>query len=300
MKSILIIGGLGMLGSQVLNEFCNSNLKLHATFRHEKDKAIFEKKYPEKKKKITFHKFDIAKCSFGELKKLVKNKSAIINCAGIIKPYINEENFKSVETAINVNSIFPHMLNSVIKKKKIRIYQIATDCVFSGKEGNYDESSLHDALDVYGKSKSMGEVQSPNFFNLRCSIIGNEIKNRKSLIEWFNSAKKNSSLNGFYDHLWNGITTNAYANLLKTIIEKKINIPNNINIVPRNKINKYELLKLFKDAFDREDLRIHKIKSKKSVNRTLKSKFMKKNFELWSKSKYKDIPNIKRLIMEIK
>lgn len=289
-----------MLGSQVLKEFCNSNFKIHATFRHKKDKAIFEKKYPEKIKKITFHKFDIAKCTFGGLKKLVKNKRVIINCAGIIKPYINEENFKSVETAINVNSIFPHMLNSVIKKKNIRVYQIATDCVFSGKEGNYDESSLHDAVDVYGKSKSMGEVQSLNFFNLRCSIIGNEIKNRKSLIEWFNSAKKNSSLNGFYDHLWNGITTNAYANLIKTIIEKKINIPNNFNIIPRNKINKYELLKLFKDAFDREDLTIHKIKSRKSINRTLKSKFMKKNLELWKKSKYKGIPNIKKLVMEIK
>ena len=47
--------------------------------------------------------------------------------------------------------------------KKTKIFQIATDCVFSGKIGGYNELSNHDDLDIYGVSKSMGEVKKRKF-----------------------------------------------------------------------------------------------------------------------------------------
>lgn len=163
MKSILIIGGLGMLGSQVLKEFTKTKYKLYATYRNKTDLDKFKSEGNKKKLKVVFHKFDIKNYKKKNLEKIIYKKDFIINCAGVIKPYIDEGDFKSVENAIQINSIFPHYLNSIAKKFNIKIYQIATDCVFTGLKGNYTENNNHDATDVYGKTKSLGEVMSPNF-----------------------------------------------------------------------------------------------------------------------------------------
>ena len=34
---------------------------------------------------------------------------------------------------------------------------ISTDCVFNGEKGNYNENSIKNATDIYGKTKSLGE-----------------------------------------------------------------------------------------------------------------------------------------------
>tara|TARA_Y100000389_G_C17466484_1_gene526142 strand:+ start:3420 stop:4322 length:903 start_codon:yes stop_codon:yes gene_type:complete len=300
MKSILIIGGLGMLGSQVLMEFSKTKYKIYATYRNKVDLNKFKRNENNKKFKVVFYKFDIKNYKKKDLEKIIYKKDFIINCAGVIKPYINEDDFQSVENAIQINSIFPHYLNFAAKKFNTRIYQIATDCVFSGLKGNYTENDNHDAVDVYGKTKSLGEVKSPNFFNLRCSIIGHEFKNNKSLIEWFKNSKKGSTLKGFNDHLWNGITTNAFAKIVRSIIENSIQIPNNLHIIPKDKVTKYELLNFFKTFFERSDLNIIKTKSSQTVTRTLKTKHTQKNLEIWKKSLYNKIKKIKNLVEEIK
>lgn len=299
MRSILIIGGFGMLGFEVLREFRKTNYKIHATYRSKADLNIFKKKF-KNEFRIQFHQFDIKKFKKRELEKIIQKKDFIINCAGVIKPYIDEKNIKNITNAVLVNSIFPHHLNSLATKLNTKIFQIATDCVYSGKIGNYSEKDNHDATDVYGKTKSLGEVRSPNFYNLRCSIIGNEIKNNKSLVEWFKNSKKESILNGFSDHLWNGITTNAYAKILRSIIENNIQIPNFIHIVPKNKLTKYTLLKLFKKTFKRNDLTIIKTKSPQTINRTLKTIYVKKNLEIWRKSSFFKIKKIENLIENLK
>ena len=300
MKSILIIGGLGMLGSQVLKEFTKTKYKIYATYRNKIDLNKFKKEKNNKKLKVVFYKFDIKNHKKKDLEKIIYKKDFIINCAGVIKPYIDEGDFKSVENAIQINSVFPHSLSSAAKKLNTKIYQIATDCVFSGLKGNYTEYDNHDATDTYGKTKSLGEVKSPNFFNLRCSIIGHELKNNKSLIEWFKNSKKGSILKGFNDHLWNGITTNAFAKIVRSIIDNNIQIPNNLHIIPKDKVTKYELLKSFKKFFKRDDLTIIKTKSSQTVTRTLKTNHIKKNLELWRKSLYFKIEKIDKLVEEIK
>jgi len=300
MKSILIIGGLGMLGSQVLKEFTKTKYKIYATYRNKIDLNKFKKEKNNKKLKVVFYKFDIKNHKKKDLEKIIYKKDFIINCAGVIKPYIDEGDFKSVENAIQINSVFPHSLSSAAKKLNTKIYQIATDCVFSGLKGNYTENDNHDATDTYGKTKSLGEVKSPNFFNLRCSIIGHELKNNKSLIEWFKNSKKGSILKGFNDHLWNGITTNAFAKIVRSIIDNNIQIPNNLHIIPKDKVTKYELLKSFKKFFKRDDLTIIKTKSSQTVTRTLKTNHIKKNLELWRKSLYFKIEKIDKLVEEIK
>ena len=211
MKKVLIFGSTGMLGSKVLEIFSkNTNFKITATYRSKISlkKLIFLRNINTKN--IKFIRFDLKKNLNKNLKKLIKQNDILINCIGLIKPYINE-NVKASELATLTNIIFPIKLSKYSLKKN-KIYQIATDCVFSGEKKKYLETSPHDPKDIYGKTKSLGEISSENFFNLRCSIIGEEIENKKSLLEWLKNLKKNSEIRGFEDHQWNGVTTQILPN----------------------------------------------------------------------------------------
>jgi dTDP-4-dehydrorhamnose reductase len=299
MKRILILGSTGMLGSQVLEVFAKEkNFIITATYKKKSSLNILKKSsYLFLKKKIKFIKFDATNYNSKSLKKCLSNNQYIVNCIGVIKPYIDEKNKKS-KNALLVNSIFPHNLNEVNNSnKKAKIYQIATDCVFSGSKGCYLENSEHDPLDIYGKTKSLGEVNDKNFFNLRCSIIGNEIKNYKSLFEWFKIQKNGTHVNGFSNHLWNGLTTNVFAKLIKNIILKNISIPNSIHIVPRNKVSKFQLLRLFKKKINRNNIFIKKVKANVRINRTIDTIFKNKNLQIWKKSDFNKQLSISEIVI---
>lgn len=298
-KKILILGASGMLGVEVLRELSlKKDIILHATIRSLKDIKSIENYLGYKVSNVKFHLFNIKNNYQKNLKKIIKDKKYIINCIGIIKPYIDENSLSSIENAIRVNSNFPHILNKY-KTKNTKVFQIATDCVYDGFNGGYNENNSHNARDVYGKTKSLGEVKSLNFYNLRCSIIGKEIKAFKSLLCWFTNQKKNSTISGYTDHLWNGITTRHFARIVTIIIFKKINIPNLIHITPNNIVNKYQLLKIFQKKFNRQDLIINKTKSKITINRTLSSKNNEINKKINKKLGYRKLPTIKELVQEI-
>ena len=120
--------------------------------------------------------FDIEKCDWQNLNNIVELGDIIINCAGAIP-----QQKCDIRKYISVNTLFPHKLNEISKKYGKQFIHITTDCVFSGKDGNYNENSKHDADDIYGISKSLGEDTSMCI--IRTSIIGEEINNKNSLIE---------------------------------------------------------------------------------------------------------------------
>ena len=299
MKRILIFGATGMLGSEVLKVFAKEkNFIITATYKNKSSLNILKKSSNLfLKNKIKLIKFDATNYNNKSLKKCLSNNQYIVNCIGVIKPYIDEKNKKS-KNALLVNSIFPHNLNEVNNSNKnATIYQIATDCVFSGSKGSYLESSEHDPLDIYGKTKSLGEVNDKSFFNLRCSIIGNEIKNYKSLFEWFKIQNNGTHINGFSNHLWNGLTTNVFAKLIKAIILENISIPNTLHIVPRNKVSKFQLLKLFKKKMNKSDIFIKRVKANIPVNRTIDTIFKNKNLQIWKKSDFKKQLTISEIVI---
>jgi len=293
--SIIILGAHGMLGWQVLNQFKDSNFNLKCQVRSKKNQRTLVKKL-KLNNKISFFNFDLEKNKIEVLYKKISKNDIIINCIGKIKPFINENNLNQIEAAIKVNSMFPLLLSKMIKIKNVKIYQIATDCVFSGSDGNYNEMSKHDALDVYGKSKSLGEVNIKNFFNIRASIIGKELDTKNSLVEWFLSNEKKEKIFGFKDHLWNGVTTSVFSQILYTIINEKINIPNNFHLVPKDKVSKYKLMQFLKNYYGFKDLKIIRKNSNNKINRVLETSHKLVNNEIWLKTKYKKKLSIKEII----
>ena len=272
-----------MLGSAVTNIFLDSKYEVFYTSRNKK----------LKKNEIFFDASSYNKKDINYLKRL--KFDFIINCIGIIKSRI--KNSDSIKEAIKVNSLFPYNLSYIVSKKT-KIYQIATDCVFSGKKGPYNENSIHDCEDEYGKSKSLGEINKSNFYNLRCSIIGKEIKNKYSLLEWFLNCK-DKKVRGFKNHLWNGLTTEVFANLLKSIIDNKIKIPNKLNLLPKDYVNKYQLLNIMKKKF-KKNIIIKRYEDKKKVDRRLKTNNIHLNKLIWNKSIYTKQLTIEEMVNLIK
>jgi dTDP-4-dehydrorhamnose reductase len=222
----------------------------------------------------------------------------IINAIGITKPLIRDDNPQEVERAIRINALLPHVVSRFAEAHGARVLQIATDCVYSGAKGAYVETDPHDALDVYGKSKSLGECFAPNMAHLRCSIIGPEPKDFKFLIEWFRSQPARGRVNGFVNHKWNGITTLHFARLCAGIIETETSLPHLQHVVPEGVISKAEMLHEFAAAYRRTDVQINDIEAPKVIDRTLSTVNPELNRQLWHAAGYQTLPTLPEMIAE--
>lgn len=183
-----------------------------------------------------------------------------INCIGMIKPQVDKY---GTHRALKVNSMFPWMLSDVFGEKLIHI---TTDCVFSGKSGHYDEDDEHDATDVYGKTKSLGEPDKSTV--IRTSIIGEELHNSRSLVEWIKS-QKGKEVNGYGLHFWNGLTCLELAKYISKIIVSGESWKG-VRHVYGDAINKFDLLSLIGEVYDL-NLRVRPMETA-VCDRTLTSK----------------------------
>lgn len=168
----------------------------------------------------------------------------IINAVGIIKQLPTS---KDVTTTLNINSIFPQRMARIAPEYGFRFINISTDCVFSGKKGNYKEADTADAEDLYGKSKFLGEVYGKNCLTLRTSIIGRELSTAHSLVEWFLS-NAGREVKGYKNAVYTGFPTIVLADIIADIIKNYPDLEGLFH-VSSEPINKYELLCLIKEKF---------------------------------------------------
>lgn len=277
MTNVLVLGASGMLGSMVVDVLSQDpDIALTGTYRRT---------------------FDALRPS--ENPSLFADQNWIINCIGITKPLIHDDNPAEVETAIAVNSALPHQLGKIAAAHGARVLQIATDCVYSGAKGDYVEQDPHDALDVYGKTKSLGEAYLPSMSHLRCSIIGPEPKDFKSLLEWFRRQPASAQLNGFTNHRWNGLTTLHFARICLGIIRNNIQLPHLTHVVPSGSMTKAQMLIEFKAAFDRCDIHVREMEASTLIDRTLATTKSSLNDSLWKAAGYEQPPSIREMIEEL-
>ena len=243
--------------------------------------------------------FDVLENPVEDLAKHVGRGDYIINCLGITKPHINDHNEKDVAEAQLVNSVFPGELARLAEQTGAKVIQIATDCVYSGHTGHYLETDAHDAEDVYGKTKSLGEVVSKNVMHIRVSTIGREIGRSTLLLEWVLSHPQGAIIPGYIDHFWNGVTTNHFAKVVRGIIESDGFESGLAHLVPANELSKADLVREIASAFGRSDLNVKDTASGKPIDRTLSTTNPDFNGRLWVGAGYPEIPTIEQLIAEI-
>lgn len=281
---IAILGTTGMLGSNLLKYFSSIKQKEITSFSRDVDKA---KRIVTNHQNIKFQNID-------ELFQVDPEEfNFVINCIGKIKPFIKNENYNENQEAIKININFPYKLASHFSLDGTPVIQIATDCVFQGK-GPYNEKAKHDPTDVYGKTKSLGEINCQNFYNLRCSIIGKEFENQYSLLEWFLSQKDGSTISGYSNHTWNGITCLEFAKICQKIMNQNLNLPNLVHIIPNDTVSKYGLLQLFKKYY-KKNININVSGTEEPVNRTLSTIYPETNKQLWAG----EIKTIEQMVAEM-
>src|SRR5258706_15824482 len=156
---VVILGGNGMLGHQ-LCRVLRERMEVWATFQ--KDSASYHKfnLLPEKQIIGNVLVQDIAHLS--TILDTVK-PDAVVNAVGIVK---QRDEAKQAVASIQINALFPHQLANLCVERGIRVIQISTDCVFSGLRGNYTEIDVPDPVDLYGRTKLLGELNRPGCLTL--------------------------------------------------------------------------------------------------------------------------------------
>lgn len=168
----------------------------------------------------------------------------MVNCMGIVK---QRPEARDAVASIEINSLLPHRLAALGGEWGGRLIHFSTDCVFRGDRGSYGEEDLPDATDLYGRSKALGEVETGNALTLRTSIIGRELRERRSLLEWFLS-HSGRPVRGFRRVIWSGITTNCAARLVEEILARHAGL-SGLFQASGGRISKYDLLCLLRDAY---------------------------------------------------
>lgn len=194
---------------------------------------------------------------------LMKKADVVINCIGTIRPVVHSQD--KAKTFM-VNAVWPNYLARQAYLLGVPYYHVTTDCVFSGKHGIYDEMSFHDMFDAYGFSKSLGDYSEQYGMVIRTSIIGEEQENFRSLIEWVKS-KANQEVDGYTNHIWNGVTCLQLAKVLDYFISNDFQ-DNGIFHLHSEAVTKAELVQMISDAFNL-NLKINPIETSDSINRTL-------------------------------
>lgn len=293
---VFVLGASGMLGSMVTDFLSrDESLSIIATVRS----LELVKKARERVTNVDWRLFEIKDevQTVHQLHELGK-PDWVVNAIGVIKPYARDDRPGEVERAIVVNAAFPHWLARTFEKS--RVLQIATDCAYSGTKGHYVENDKHDALDVYGKTKSLGEALLSNVNHLRCSIVGPEPKSYVSLLEWFRRQPHNAKVSGFINHFWNGITTLHFAKICYGIIKNNVVLPHIQHLLPSGDIKKHALLCCFARCYGRSDIEITAVNAPQMIDRRLATENEELNTKLWESSGYgAHPPEIEEMVEEM-
>lgn len=239
---VLILGGTGMLGHRLwlnLNQVYETWVTVRGDVHQFPDIREFpiEYVYPYVDAMI----FDQVTHALASIQ-----PDLVINCIGVIKQLPLA---KDPLVSIPLNALFPHQLALLCSATKIRMIHISTDCVFSGKKGQYVENDQSDAEDLYGRTKFLGEMSYPHTVTLRTSIIGRELKSRLGLIEWF--LTQTGVIQGYKKAIYTGLTTDELSHVIRNYVIPRTDL-SGVYHVSSDPISKYDLLRLAKEAFKRD------------------------------------------------
>jgi len=281
-KKVLVLGSTGMLGSAVVDALQENG---HEVFIASRSTGI---------------KFDAVNLDTEKLLTAASLQKGdfVINCVGLTKSRIDEASVASRSLAVKLNIDFPNDLAKAAEELGVKIIQVATDCVFSGLAGGYSEGSAHDPLDVYGKTKSLGEVPSENVMHLRCSLVGPEIGRSSLFFEWVRNQPREAKISGYTNHVWNGLSSRAFGEVVAGIVREDLFSAGVQHVVPADRVTKDALVRMELAALGRNDVSVQRLAADIAVDRTLRTENSKQNSELFLAAGYSEIPTIEQMVLE--
>lgn len=241
-RRVLVLGATGMLGASIFRELAKSaKWEMAATVRDVNSAKSVIQSVPNV---AIVEGVDALRFETVVEAITATSPDVVINCIGVVKQV---DNASHSEISIELNSLFPHRLGRICSSAGVRMIHFSTDCVFAGTKGGYVETDVMDASDLYGRTKSLGEVGDPPHLTLRTSIIGHEVNTAHSLVDWYLS--QDAKVNGYRGAIFSGLPTVVIAQILdKHILESRCSGVYHLSADP---INKFDLLSLVRSTYGR-------------------------------------------------
>lgn len=241
--NVLILGASGMLGNAMYRVFSASGRdNVTGTIRNPGARRHFDPAlHAGLVSDVEVENLDVLTRLFGQ-----HQPDLVINCIGLVKQLAAADD--PLQT-IPLNSLLPHRLAALCEVAGARLVQISTDCVFAGTRGNYLESDLPDATDLYGRTKLLGEVDYPHAVTLRTSIIGHELEGNRSLVNWFLSQQ--GSVKGFTRAIFSGLPTVVLAGIVRDVVVAHPAL-RGLYHVAAAPISKYDLVRKIAEVYGKE------------------------------------------------
>ena len=283
MKRVIVLGATGMIGRAVTNALLKKTDKYAITisarpqtvFKDGKSVAqhggsvVISKDFASMFNLSDFNNviaYDATDLDLGKLWKAEEPPDYAINCIEAGEHLLTEDNIHKYQS-IYVNSVLPHYLSGYAEKTGVKLIHVATNKVFSGNEGDYSESAVHDASSIYANSKSLGEPV--NCMVLRASLIGEEINKNKGLLELIKS-KSNQSIEAYTNHYWNGMTALRFGEICEEIISEEFFENGLFHLHTHQRLTDYDLASLINDKL-KVNAQVVAVEDEKEVDRTLSS-----------------------------
>lgn len=218
MSKVMVLGAGGMLGHKLCQTLSNCGHEVFGVIRKEPDHLRRFSEVYSRTQLIG----GVDALNDAALQQLFKEfkPAFLVNCVGIVKQLAEAEN---AYLSVAINSYLPHRLVRLCNDHGARLIHISTDCVFSGTRGNYTESDPSDAVDLYGKSKFLGETTAADScaVTLRTSFIGRELhRPTHGLVDWF-LAQQKKQIKGFSKAIYTGFTSIELSKVIGRLIERR-------------------------------------------------------------------------------
>lgn len=239
---VLVFGASGMIGSamfRVLSE--KKEWEVRGTLRSNAWKRFFPETLAGKLiPDVDVEKQDALVRVFAQVQ-----PDVVVNCVGLTKHHSEAED---PLLSIPLNALLPHRLADLCAATGSRLVHVSTDCVFSGTRGGYVEDDAPDAVDVYGKSKHLGEVDDAHAITLRTSTIGHELQSAYGLLEWFLSQQ--GSCKGYSRAIFSGLPNVVFAQVVRDVVIPRPEL-SGLYHVGAQPIGKYDLLQLIARTYNK-------------------------------------------------
>lgn len=240
---VLVFGASGMIGSAMFRALSEKfDWQVWGALRKFEDKIFFSNEHHARLiPNVDVEKQDALVRAFAQVQ-----PDVVINCIGLTKHH--RQSYDAL-LSIPLNALLPHRMADLCAASGARLVHVSTDCVFSGSKGRYVEGDAPDAIDVYGKSKYLGEVDYPHAITLRTSTIGHELQSAYGLLEWF--LAQQNSCKGFRRAIFSGLPSAVFAQIVRDVVIPRPDL-HGLYQVGGKPIDKYSLLRLIAAEYGKQ------------------------------------------------
>lgn len=241
MKTVLITGGSGLLGGEIVQLGRDRYDVVTTYLNHEIHVAD-----------VDCLQVDLTK--YEQVEPLGRfDPDSIIHCAALADVDRCE---RDPEAAHAHNVGITQNVARLASNTNSRLVHISTDAVFSGREGRYAVTDEPDPVNVYGRTKLEAEsvVQDTHDDSVvvRTNIYGWNTTSGQSLAEWMISKlRRGERVLAFEDAYFTPIYTGDLVPCLFELVEN--DFTGTLHVAGRERCSKYEFANIIADVFDLDE-----------------------------------------------